>query len=238
MDFLLIPGAWLGGWCWENVAGILNRSGHRTFCITLTGMGDRVHLASRDLSIQDAVNDVQNVLKYDRPRNPVIIGHSFAGKLAAKVADLNHDSVSGLIFLDSIIPQNTEESQCGIDQWNAKDRNEFLEDVHKKWGGYYLLTNEVFSQIGGDFSQELRADFLSRITPLPYRYISDSIILSPKYPGIKKAHILCTSGGDNPEDVIKSGLHGPYKVIESGHWPMITKPVETAASILSLAESF
>lgn len=238
MDFVLIPGAWLGGWVWADVADILRSKGHRVFPITLTGMGDRVHLARPDLTHLDAVKDVQNVIRYDGVNHPVIVGHSFAGTVAAKVADLNHDSISGLIFLDSAIPQYTEEMQGGVGQWNEKDRNEFLDDVNKKWGGYYVLTDEVFSKIGGDFSPEQKKNFYSRITPLPYKYIADSIQLSANYPKIKKAHILCTGGGDDPEELIKFGLFGPHKIIVSGHWPMITKPEETAADLISLASSF
>ena len=62
MDFLLIPGAWLGGWVWDEVADILRAKGHRVFSITLTGMDDRVHLARPDLILEDAVQDVQNVI--------------------------------------------------------------------------------------------------------------------------------------------------------------------------------
>jgi pimeloyl-ACP methyl ester carboxylesterase len=238
MDFLLIPGAWLGSWVWEDVADILMERGHRVFAVTLTGMGDRVHLARPDLTLEDAVIDVQNILKYDGLRKPIIVGHSFAGSLAAKVADLNYGSISGLIFLDSSIPQYTEEKQCGIDQWNEQDRIEFLDDVNKKWGGFFVLTDEMFSKIGFDFSSEQRKAFFSRITPLPFRYIADSIQLSSFYPQIRKAHILCTGGGDNPEEMIKYGLFGPYKIIESGHWPMITKPEETALNLISLARTF
>ena len=238
MDFLLIPGAWLGGWVWDNVADMLRAKGHRVFSITLTGMGDRVHLARPDLILEDAVQDVQNVIRYDRVTQPVIVGHSFAGTIAAKVADLNHDSTSGLIFLDSTIPQYTEEMQCGIDQWNEKDRIEFLDDVNNKWGGYFVLTEEVFSKIGFDFSPEQKKDFYTRITPLPYRYIADSIRLSSNYPKIKKAHIICTGGGDDPDELLKSGLFGPHKIMDSGHWPMITNPKETAENLISLASSF
>lgn len=239
MDFVLIPGAWLGGWSWEKVSEILIRKGHRAFCVTLTGMGNRVHLARPDLSLADAINDVQNVIRYDAPLNPVIVGHSFAGVLASKIADLNYGSISGLIFFDSSIPQYTEEVQGGIEQWSEKDRKEFLDDVRSKGKGWqFLLSDEVFSKIGGDFSESQKLDFYSRITPMPYRYIADSIQLTSNYPKIKKAHILCTGGGDDPNEIIKSYLFGPYKVIDSGHWPMITKPEETADDLISLAGSF
>lgn len=134
--------------------------GHRVLGVTITGMSDRGHLARPDLALEGPVNDVQNILKYDGLLKPVIVGHSFAGSLAAKVADINYDSISSLIFFDSSTPQYTGKKQDHIDQWNEQDRLEFLDEVNKKWGGYFVLTDEMFSKIGVDFSPEQKKSIL------------------------------------------------------------------------------
>ena len=61
--FVLVPGAWLGGWAWKKVVPLLEQKGHETHAVTLTGMGERVHLASKDVGIETAVQDVLNVIK-------------------------------------------------------------------------------------------------------------------------------------------------------------------------------
>jgi len=77
--FVLIPGAWLGAWAWKKVVPELERKGHSAYPVTLTGMGERVHLATKDVGLETAVQDVLNVIKYNELDNFVLVGHSFAG---------------------------------------------------------------------------------------------------------------------------------------------------------------
>jgi thioesterase domain-containing protein len=85
--YLLVPGAWLGGWIWKKIVPMLQEKRHEVYPVTLTGMGNRVHLASRDVGIETAVQDVLNVIKYNDLDDFVLVGHSFAGKVAGAVAD-------------------------------------------------------------------------------------------------------------------------------------------------------
>jgi hypothetical protein len=64
--------------------------------------------------------------------------------------------------------------------------------------------------------------------------IQETVTLSEKYDGVRKAYIFCTRGGDNVEEILKEKLDGPHRVLESGHWPMITKPAELARAMLEL----
>ena len=63
--FVLVPGAWLGAWAWKKVIPLLEEKGHEVYPVTLTGMGERVHLLSKDVGIETAVQDVLNVVKYN-----------------------------------------------------------------------------------------------------------------------------------------------------------------------------
>jgi pimeloyl-ACP methyl ester carboxylesterase len=110
-NYLLIPGAWLGGWVWRDVQPRIEEKGHRVFPITLTGMGDRVHLASPEFGIETAVQDVLNVVSFNDLNNIVLVGHSFAGKVAAVVADRITDKIKQVIYLDSFRPDDTTEPQ-------------------------------------------------------------------------------------------------------------------------------
>src|SRR5215472_16631107 len=99
--FVLVPGAWLGGWSWKKVVPLLSKRGHDVYPIALTGMGERVHLFSRDLGIETAIRDVLNVIEYNDLNDIVLVGHSLAGKVVATVADRAHDRVRVLLFLDA-----------------------------------------------------------------------------------------------------------------------------------------
>ena len=79
-SFVLVPGAWLGGWVWKKVVPVLSKNGHEAYAITLTGMGDRVHLVSNDFGIETAIQDVLNVIEFNDVEDVVLVGHSFAGQ--------------------------------------------------------------------------------------------------------------------------------------------------------------
>src|SRR5437667_8508473 len=97
--FVLVPGAWLGGWAWKKVVPLLEERGHEACAVTLTGMGDRVHLASKEVGIETAIQDVLNVIKYNDLDNFILVGHSFAGKVVAAVADRIPKKVRVLLLL-------------------------------------------------------------------------------------------------------------------------------------------
>ena len=70
---------------------------------------------------------------------------------------------------------------------------------------------------------------------MPVKYFRDPVTLSEKFDSVRKAYIFCTGGGDNVDEILKVKLDGPTKVIESGHWPMITRPKELVEDMLALA---
>ncbi|MHB1869027.1 MAG: alpha/beta fold hydrolase, partial [Nitrososphaerales archaeon] len=109
--FVLVPGAWLGGWAWEKVIPLLEEKGHKAYPITLTGMGDRVHLLSKDVGIETAIQDVLNVVKYNDLNDFVLVGHSFAGKVVAAVADRAPERVRTLLYLDAFRPNKVRTPQ-------------------------------------------------------------------------------------------------------------------------------
>ncbi len=113
--FILLPGAWLGSWAWLPTAALMWREGHPAYGVTLTGMGERVHLLGPDVSMETAIRDVLNFAKYNEIDEYVLVGHSFAGKVAAAVADRAPDQVRKVIYLDAFRPERTAEPQGGFD---------------------------------------------------------------------------------------------------------------------------
>ncbi len=224
--FVLVPGAWLGGWAWKKVVPLLEKKGHEAHAVTLTGMGERVHLASKDVGIETAVQDVLNVIKYNDLDDVVLVGHSFAGKVAAAVADRAHERVGIVLFLDAFRPANVRTPQGDF----SSERWPTLGD-----GWRIPLTEDILGSIGKDVQGADREWMLSKVTPWLMRYAGDPVTLSEKLNSVKKAYILCTGGGDNVDEILRENLDGPVRVIESGHWPMITKPDELAEDMLSLA---
>jgi pimeloyl-ACP methyl ester carboxylesterase len=106
IDFILIHGAWHGSWCWTRVRRLLAAAGHRVFTPTLTGVGERSHLLSRDVGLDTHVADVANLMIWENLRDIVLVGHSYGGVVARHVADRMPDRIRSLIYLDAFVPEN------------------------------------------------------------------------------------------------------------------------------------
>jgi pimeloyl-ACP methyl ester carboxylesterase len=231
--FVLIPGAWLGAWAWKRVSPELEKRGHSAFPVTLTGMGERVHLATKDVGLETAVQDVLNVIKYNEIDNFVLVGHSFAGKVAAVVADRAHEKVKKVIYLDSFRPKRVRTPQGSFDP---------VEDFGPQPPGAFAipLTNETVDRIGKDVKGKVRTWMMAMATPWPMKMARDPVLLSKNYGDVKESYVFCTLTGDPVDEIIagKWGkLQGPYKVMETGHWPMITKPKELADAMIALTKA-
>jgi len=229
--FVLVPGAWLGGWVWKKVCPLLEGKGHSAYPVTLTGEGERVHLATRDVGIETAIQDVLNVTRYNDLDDFVLIGHSFAGKVAAAVADRTPERVKMLLYLDAFRPEKVRTPQGSFDP-----SAEFGLPPPGSWATPF--TEEVLDNIGKDVKGADREWMLSKATPWPLKHSTDPITLSNNFDTVRSAYIFCTQGGDPVDEIItgKWGkLDGPCKVIESGHWPMVTKPAELVEDILTLS---
>ena len=105
-DYVLIHGAWHGSWCWARVRRLLAAGAHRVFTPTLTGVGERSHLLSRDVGLDTHVADVANLMIWENLRDIVLIGHSYGGVVARHVADRMPDRIRSLIYLDAFVPEN------------------------------------------------------------------------------------------------------------------------------------
>ena len=232
MKFVLIPGAWLGAWAWKKVVPFLEEKRHEAYPVTLTGMADRVHLASKDLGMETAIDDVLNIIRYNGLDGVSLVGHSFAGKVATVVSDRAHDRVTKTIYLDAFRPDTEPTPQGGFDP-----ANEF--GALPPGGFAFPLTEKTVDAIGKDVTGETRTWFMKMATPWPEKMAKDTLTVSKDYDWGKEAYIFCTLAGDPVDDIIagKWGrLNGPYRKMETGHWPMITKPEELAENLIALSE--
>jgi pimeloyl-ACP methyl ester carboxylesterase len=108
--FVLVHGAIVGGWCWRWVAPHLRAAGHAVCTPTLTGLGERVHLASPQVDLDMHIADVVNVLRYEDLTGVVLVGWSYGGMIVAGAADRAPERIAHLVYLDSDVPRDGETS--------------------------------------------------------------------------------------------------------------------------------
>ena len=104
--FVLVHGAWHGGWCWRRVADRLRAQGHVVFTPTMPGLGERAHLPDRPITLDTHIADIANLFKWERLSDVVLCGHSYAGFVVSGVAELISDAIRSIVFLDAFVPEN------------------------------------------------------------------------------------------------------------------------------------
>ncbi len=227
----MVPGAWLGGWVWNKISPLMEKRGHKVHPVTLTGMGDRIHLLSGEYGVETAIQDVLNVVRFNDIDDFVLVGHSFAGKIIAAVADRIPDRVKMLLYLDASRPEKVRTPQASFDPTT--------EFGTLPEGSIALpFSEEVLEHIGTDIVGEDRKWMLEKSTPWPLKYATEPITLSEKFDQVRSSYIFCTDAGDPVDEIIQGKwgkIEGPYRLLEAGHWPMVSIPEETVTAMLELA---
>jgi pimeloyl-ACP methyl ester carboxylesterase len=104
--FVLVHGAWHGGWCWRRVADLLQKQGHKVFTPTMTGLGERSHLVDAKVNLATHITDIVNVIKWEGLRDIVLVGHSYGGCIISGVAEEMGGNIGSIVFLDAFVPEN------------------------------------------------------------------------------------------------------------------------------------
>jgi len=107
-NFVLVHGAWHGGWCWRRVVDALHAQGHRAFAPTLTGVGERVHLMSSLITLETHIADVANLIEAEELRDVVLAVHSYAGMIGTAIADRMTQRLKHLVYVDAVVPKPGE----------------------------------------------------------------------------------------------------------------------------------
>lgn len=104
--FVLVHGAWHGGWCWKMVRDHLLAQGHTVFTPTMTGLGEKSHLASADINLDTHIADISNLLIWEELEDVVLVGHSYGGGIITGVCDIHKARISHAIYLDAVVPES------------------------------------------------------------------------------------------------------------------------------------
>lgn len=243
--YVLVGGAWLGGWCWQGVARRLRDNGHDVYPVTLTGLGERVHLASPEVDLDTHITDVVNLIEYEGLRDVVLLGHSYAGLVVTGAADRVPGRISELVYLDTApLPDGT----TLIETFPGEVREHIEGQVEELGEGWRwpmppreeLATFGSLEGIDDDHLMLLR----SRATPQPFGTYTQPLRLeSPAREGLPKLGIVCSFSLDQVHEMISGGhplsreLSGPnWRFVElpTGHWPMFSRPEDLAGLLLDL----
>jgi pimeloyl-ACP methyl ester carboxylesterase len=157
--FVLVHGAYHGGWCWRRVSDLLEKQGHKVFAPTLTGLGERSHLLSKDTNLDTHITDIVNVMTWEDLKDVCLVVHSYGGWPGSGAVEQTLDRVSSIVWLDAFKPQNGDR---GSDTMSEFSRKALLEAVGKGEAGRPIPKSEVFL-----VNEKDRAWVDSKLTPQP-----------------------------------------------------------------------
>jgi pimeloyl-ACP methyl ester carboxylesterase len=227
--YVLVHGGWTGGWVWQQIARYLQQAGHEVYRPTLTGLGERVHLASPEVGLETHIKDVENLILFENLSDVILVGYSYSGIVVTGVADRVADRLSQLVYFDAFVPENgqTMAEIVGPDVMQA------LRDVANTYGDGWQFPHDPPD-----------AD---RRTPHPLKPNLEPLILqNPAAQAIPRTFICCTVISDPPPPILrpivekarelKNDPNWRYYELDAGHGEFwATHPREAADLLLQLA---
>jgi pimeloyl-ACP methyl ester carboxylesterase len=230
--FVLVHGAWHGGWCWQRVTPLLRAAGCEVHTPSLTGLGDRAHLADRKIDLEMHIADICAVFEMEDLADVVLVGHSYAGMVIAGVADRAAARLKRLVYLDAFAPAHGE---CVLDYWPAEGRAD-IEKRAAAAGGFVPPT--PLPAFGVTEPADL-AWAEPRIRPQPLATWTQPLLLKHGETNLPRAYIRCTNPARPVFDQFTRRLAADptwtYRELDAGHDCMIADPHGTAELLLSLA---
>ncbi|MFE2754657.1 alpha/beta fold hydrolase [Actinosynnema sp. NPDC059335] len=225
MDILLIAGLWLDRTAWDDVVPALAALGHRPVPLALPGQGD----GARSATLDDQVAAVLAAVDAS-PDRVLVVGHSAASTLAWLAADARPDRVAGTVLVG------------GFPTGDGRPYADFFDVVD---GVMPFPGWEPFDgPDSADLDDDAKRAFAAAAIPVPEgvargvvrltderRFDVPVLLVCPEYtPARAKAWI---DAGDVPE--LARAKHVDYADLDSGHWPMLTRPVELARVLAAAA---
>lgn len=214
-SFVLVHGGWGGGWQWREIAEQLIRNGFSAFAPTLTGLGERSHLASPEIGLSTYIQDIENVIHYEQLERVIPVGFSYSGLVVTGVAERIPEKITHIIYVDAFVPRDGESLQ--------NIAGEKISNTIRTFANLYGNGWKIDSFINDD----------PRSTPQPIKTSEEPVaVKNPAARGIPRTYIRCTGKRkdwvftpvlDRCADYARSS-GWDIREIESDHFPMKTAP--------------
>jgi pimeloyl-ACP methyl ester carboxylesterase len=230
--FVLVHGAWHGGWCWQRVAPLLRKAGHEVFTPTLTGLGERSHLVSSAIDLTTHILDVVNVLEFEDLRNVILVGHSYGGMVITGVSERAAERLQHVVYLDAFAPRH---GQALLDLVSPQFR-EAVQQQTQATGG--LMAPFPVAEYGV-FAEEDVKWVEPKLVPHPFKTLATPVFLTnPAALALPKTYMYCNNPAMGFFDAFAERArseHGwRYRELATGHDAMVTMPRELTALLLEL----
>jgi len=221
--FVLVHGAWHGGWCWRRVADLLSAKGHYVVAPTLSGVGERSHLPPDIINLTTQINDVAGEIKWKDLDNIILVGHSYGGMVITGAAEQLRERIAAIVYLDAFQPAD------GQSLADYSTRTSWPEPSVPP------LPASAFHVNAKD-----AAWVDSKTTPHPTKCFTEKLKVTGAYQSIpKKLYIRAPLFGSKAFDDAFTRCRADHAwqtmTVSCGHDVMIDQPAELASTLEKLA---
>lgn len=229
VNFVLVAGARLGAWAWDEVAPHLRAAGHGVYPLTLSGLAEKQGVpAGQATHVQDIVSEVE----HQGLRDVVLVGHSYSGIPVGQAAERIGDRLARVVFVDSSVPTDGESFASAWPDGGAAVKASIAEN-----GGFWPLVPAAHYD-GEGLTDEQIARLVRGSTPHPGATLTEPAMLAGPLGEIPATYILCLIGGSEPDEDVAELLnskHWRLVKMDTGHWPMFSQPRELAQIFIDSA---
>lgn len=229
--FVLVHGAWHGGWCWVRVARLLRDAAHEVYTPTLTGLGERAHLAHPGIDLDTHVQDVLGVLEAEELRSVILVGHSYAGLVIGGVAARAANRLSHLVYLDAFVP---ESGKSLLDYVGA--HAEAMREAARAQGEGWRVPPFPPERYGVT-SQRDRDWLARRLVPQPLGTFERPLVAAGG-DRLKRVYVYCSSPAMGAFEQfavrLREDRRWQYHELKTGHDAMLTASGDVAKILLGL----
>ncbi|MFH8371023.1 alpha/beta fold hydrolase [Streptomyces sp. NPDC018031] len=228
-NFVLVAGAWLGAWAWDEVVPELRAAGHGTHPLTLSGLAEKRGVpAGQQTHVGDIVDEVERL----DLRQVVLVGHSYSGIPVGQAAARIGDRLARVVFVDSDVPVAGESFASGW--WEGRER--FEAGLAENGGCWPPLTARDCA--GQGLGAEQTARLVGGATPHPGPALTEPAVLTRPLDELPATYVKCLLDGEKPPGEAARLLTGErWRLVrmDTGHWPMFSRPRELARVLLAAA---
>jgi pimeloyl-ACP methyl ester carboxylesterase len=232
--FVLVHGAWHGGWCWQHVSAYLRAAGALVYTPTLSGLGEHKGNLTAAIDLDIHIADIVNLLNMEDLHDVVLVGQSYGGLVITGVADRAPARLRKLVFLDSLLAEHGQ----SLVSLQPEAGQEALRQMAAPSDG--LLLPALPAAYFGVTKPALNQWVEERLTPQPYRTLTQPLVLTQPFGNhLPLVYIEC----DTPSlDVIQPFVARTQAseawqnyTLHEGHSAMLTAPRQLADLLESLS---
>ncbi|MFI5683316.1 alpha/beta fold hydrolase [Streptomyces sp. NPDC051636] len=219
-NYVLVAGAWLGAWAWDEVAADLRAAGHDVHPLTLSGLAEKQAIpAGQQTHVQDIVDEVERL----GLRDVVLVGHSYSGIPVGQAAERIGERLRRVVFVDSNVPADGESFLAGFPSDHIRQALDAPD------GAWPPLPPAAYA--GQDLTDEQIHRIVTEGTPHPGATLTEPAVLKRPLGELPATYVKCVLDGREPLPAVAELLKSErWELVEmdTGHWPMFSRPGELA----------